>query len=55
MFTSETAKKFFNTDLIVSYLDDHFNGKDDNSRKVWTIYVFLVWYNIYFADEKEGN
>ena len=50
MFTSETAKKFFNTDLIVSYLDDHFNGKDDNSRKVWTIYVFLLWYRVYFGE-----
>ena len=35
MFESDTAKQFFNTDLIVSYLDDHFNGKEDNSRKVW--------------------
>lgn len=49
MFESDTAKKFFNTDLIISYLDDHFNGKEDNSRKVWTIYVFLVWYHIYFG------
>ncbi len=50
MFTSPTAQQFFNTDLIVSYLDDHFNGKEDNSRKVWTIYVFLLWYQIYFGD-----
>ncbi len=53
MFTSETAEKFFNTDLIVSYLDDHFNGKEDNSRKVWTIYVFLLWYGIFFGDENQ--
>ena len=55
MFRSETAEKFFNTDLIVSYLDDHFNGREDNSRKVWTIYVFLVWYSIYFGNEKDVN
>lgn len=55
MFRSETAEKFFNTDLIVSYLDDHFSGKEDNSRKVWTIYVFLVWYNIYFGDDSKIN
>ncbi len=53
-FTSDTAKKFFNTDLIVSYLDEHFTGKDDNSRKVWTIYVFLVWYDIYFGTGAES-
>ncbi len=51
MFTSETAEKFFNTELLVHYLDDHFQNKDDNSRKVWTIYVFLVWYNIYFGSD----
>ncbi len=51
-FNSETAKKFFNTDVIVKYLDDHFSGKWDNSRKVWTIYIFLVWYDIYFGEEK---
>ena len=53
MFTSETAEKFFNTELIVSYLDDHFNGREDNSRKVWTIYVFLLWYGIFFGDEEK--
>ncbi|MEG0614771.1 MAG: asparagine synthase (glutamine-hydrolyzing) [Oscillospiraceae bacterium] len=50
-FTSETAAKFFNTDLIIKYLDEHKDGKKDNSRKIWTIYIFLVWYNIYFMGE----
>lgn len=50
MFQSDTAKEFFNTDVIISFLDDHYNGVEDNSRKVWTVYVFLVWYNIYFKD-----
>ena len=22
---------------------------DDNNRKIWTIYVFLIWYDIYFG------
>ena len=51
-FNGETANKFFNTQVLVAWLDEHFSGKEDNSRKVWTIYVFLVWYDIYFADEK---
>ncbi|MBQ8859954.1 MAG: asparagine synthetase B, partial [Ruminococcus sp.] len=49
MFTSPTAQKFFNTDILVDYLDEHFIEKEDNSRKIWTIYVFLVWYQIYFG------
>ena len=50
-FQGETAQKFFNTDALVSWLDEHYSGKEDNSRRVWTVYVFLVWYDIYF-DEK---
>lgn len=57
LFTSPTAQKFFNTDILIDYLDEHFIEKEDNSRKIWTIYVFLVWYQIYFgaveADELE--
>lgn len=49
MFTSATAEKFFNTELLLQYLDEHFEEKEDNSRKIWTIYVFLVWYQIYFG------
>ncbi len=49
-FKSETAEKFFNTDALVGWLDQHFKGKEDNSRRVWTIYVFLVWYDIYFNE-----
>lgn len=47
-FESKTSKKFFNTEVLITLLDNHFNNKDDNSRKIWTIYIFLVWYNIYF-------
>lgn len=49
-FTGETAKQFFHTDALVKLLDEHFQGKCDNNRKIWTIYVFLIWYDIYFSD-----
>lgn len=57
MFTSEAAKKFFHTDLLVKMLDDHKNGKNlnektDNSRKIWTVYIFLVWYDRFFGHGK---
>lgn len=51
-FTGNAANKFFNTDMIVKLLDDHKNGKADNSRKIWTIYTFLVWYNVYFENSE---
>jgi asparagine synthase (glutamine-hydrolysing) len=50
-FMGKTAEKFFNTEALVGWLDEHFSGREDNSRRVWTVYVFLVWYDIYFDDE----
>ncbi len=50
-FTGKTAEKFFNTDALVGWLDEHFSGKEDNGRRVWTVYVFLVWYDIYFDND----
>ena len=54
-FNSDIAKKFFDTDAITKYLDDHKEGKADNSRKVWTIFVFLIWYEVYFSDKKPNE
>ena len=51
-FNSETAKQFFNSEELIKFLDDHYKGKEDNSRKVWTVYIFLVWYDIYFGSDK---
>ena len=51
-FESETARKFFNPEMLIAWLDEHYSGKEDNSRKVWTIYVFIIWYNIYFNDKE---
>ena len=51
-FTSPSAAEFFNVDEIVKLLDDHRNGKNDNSRKIWAIYMFLEWYKRYFETEK---
>lgn len=52
-FESETAQKFFNSDILVAWLDEHFSQREDNSRKIWTIYIFIVWYNIYFNEDEK--
>ena len=44
--------KFFNQKAILKLLDDHKKGKADNSRKIWTIYIFLIWYEIFFGGNK---
>lgn len=47
-FQSETANKFFDTRAILKLLDDHKKGEKDCYKKVWTIYTFLVWYDLNF-------
>lgn len=42
------ADEFFNTKRIIKLLNEHKNDKRDNSRKIWTIYTFLIWYQEYF-------
>ena len=46
------ASEFFKVDKIIKLLDDHRAGKADNSRKIWTIYIFLLWYDVYFGGAK---
>ena len=46
----EDGGEFFKTDRIIKLLDDHCKGKHDNSRKIWTIYSFLIWYQEYFIN-----
>ncbi len=51
-FEADFAKEFFDTDSLLALLDDHFTGKADNQRKIWTVFTFLVWYKRFFIDEK---
>lgn len=43
-FEGEASKKYFNTDALIKLLDEHKSGKRDNSRKIWTVFSFLLWY-----------
>ncbi|MDO4182032.1 MAG: asparagine synthase (glutamine-hydrolyzing) [Coriobacteriia bacterium] len=49
-FTGPLAQEFFNTDMLVQLLDQHKAGDKDNTRKIWIVYMFLMWYRIYFVD-----
>ena len=52
-FESEAAKKFFNIEKLVALLDEHRAGAD-RSRKIWIVYMFLLWHKIFFEDEEEN-
>ena len=49
-FTSDYASEFFDTEKLVALLDEHYEQKKNNQRKIWTCFVFLVWYKRFFID-----
>lgn len=52
MFSTKEAGQFFNQTYLYQLLEEHKTGKYDNSRKIWTVYIFLVWYERFFANGK---
>ena len=50
LFSSAIAEKFFNVSEIKAIFDEYIDGNSDNWRKVYVIYTFLLWYEIYFGE-----
>ncbi len=48
LFNKEWTSKFFDTTYINKLLDEHYNQTITEQRKIWTILIFLVWYNRFF-------
>ena len=48
-FNTDVAKELFNHKKIIKLLDDHRNNKEDVFKKVWLIYIFLIWYQEFFS------
>ena len=48
-FNSEYAARYFDVELLNDMLTDEYLDQPDNWRKVWCVYIFLVWYEIYFG------
>ncbi|MDR7240615.1 asparagine synthase (glutamine-hydrolyzing) [Neobacillus drentensis] len=39
-----------NKSYVLQLLEDHCQGKADNSRKIWTVLMFMVWHQVYVED-----
>lgn len=52
-FTSAEAEEFFSIEDIMQLLNDHYEGKANNGRKIWTIFTFLIWHKRYFQLDSE--
>ena len=53
-FESDNASKFFNQKYLIKMLDKHRKQKKDNYRKIWTVYCFLKWYNVFFDNKVDA-
>ena len=42
------VSEFFNQEYVIRLLEQHRNHKRDNYKKIWAIYCFIKWYEIYF-------
>lgn len=49
-FEQNFVKDFFNQKYIMKLLNEHKSGKKDNYKKVWIIYSFVKWYEIFFIN-----
>lgn len=49
-FQNSKGNVYFDKDHITRLLEEHRTETKDNYKKIWTIYAFLKWYDIYFAD-----
>ena len=42
------VSEFFNQEYVIKLLEQHRDHKRDNYKKIWAIYCFIKWYEIYF-------
>lgn len=47
IITNANVDKLINKKYVLNLLDEHIQGKKDNSRKVWTVFMFCLWYELY--------
>lgn len=46
--SQDNVREFFNQKYVLKLLKQHKNGKKDNYKKVWAVYCFIKWYEIFF-------
>lgn len=47
------VSEYINKEYVLKLLQDHQNNRRDNSRKIWTIFIFCMWHQIYI-EKREG-
>ena len=47
-FNLDIVDDLFKKEEILNLLEDHRRGVKDNYRRIWAIYSFLKWYQVFF-------
>ncbi len=50
VFNYDFVSDFFDKEVINNLLEEHYNNKKNNGRKIYNIYIFLIWYHKYFVE-----
>ncbi|WP_055426514.1 asparagine synthase (glutamine-hydrolyzing) [Bifidobacterium aesculapii] len=53
LFSRDFVSEFFDQPTLLKMLDDNYAGRNNARRKIWTVYSFLTWYDIYFVHNGE--
>lgn len=51
---SET-EEFLNKSAILDLLESHVQGREDASRKLWTIFMFMIWHQVFIEEKYNFN
>ena len=52
-FASPAAERFFHREALDELLEGRGCGRGNTNRKLWAVYSFLVWYDIYFPNGEQ--
>ena len=53
MFEKDATSLFFDKNAILKLLEEHKSGIKNNGRKIYNIYTFLIWYDVYFGENSK--
>ncbi|MFC4404794.1 asparagine synthase (glutamine-hydrolyzing) [Gracilibacillus xinjiangensis] len=51
LINESQTEHLLNKPVIKQLLDDHCAGKADNSRKLWTVFMFMLWHQIFMENK----
>ncbi len=54
-FSSPAAEEYFNREALDELFEKRGGGRGNSNRKLWAVYSFLVWHEIYFPQEEAGR